>query len=83
MSKLNTSDKITIGVIILISATTVWMYHEVKKVNSMGTSIRRDIDYINLALEKSQREIRKGNSYLHEGNEMLRKLVGEVYGISN
>lgn len=83
MSKLNTSDKITIGAIILISATTVWMYHEVKKVNYMGTSIRRDIDYINLALEKSQREIRKGNSYLYEGNDMLRKLVGEVYGISN
>lgn len=82
MSNLTMSDKITIGAILLIGVTAIWVHQEVKRVEEVGTSIRRDIDYVNLALEKSQREIRRGNSYLIEGNQMLRKLVGEAYGIT-
>lgn len=82
MSNLTMSDKITIGAILLIGVTAIWVHQEVKRVEEVGISIRRDIDYVNLALEKSQREIRRGNSYLNEGNQMLRKLVGEAYGIT-
>ena len=82
MSNLTMSDKITIGAILLIGVTAIWVHQEVKRVEEVGIRIRRDIDYVNLALEKSQREIRRGNSYLNEGNQMLRKLVGEAYGIT-
>lgn len=82
MSNLTMSDKITIGAILLIGVTAIWVHQEVKRVEEVGISIRRDIDYVNLALEKSQREIRRGNFYLNEGNQMLRKLVGEAYGIT-
>lgn len=83
MSKLSMTDKITIGSIIILGAAAMWIHQEIKRVETVGTAIRRDIDYVNLALEKSQRDIRAGNVYLQQGNDMLRKLVGEAYGVES
>ena len=81
--RLGKSDVILIGSVVAFGVIAYWIHQEANRCSRETASLLANVEDVRYAIQRNEEQIRAGNLSLEEGNEMLRELVKQRYGIQD